>query len=127
VHVALQFWLRHGRAIGALVAVGIIAGALWVVAAQWYGTLRLSALKVADGLGAAIRTELGLAGIAVEANLPKAGDVSVRGTVPSQAEHDALLALVERWRSGAEPSEIRVDVRTGDNGPGDGRGQRRQP
>lgn len=96
-----------------MAAVAMLTGAVLIVASQWSGTLRRNGRKTAGNLEHTIRTELGITGIIVEPNRPKAGDVTVSGTVNSQQDADTVTALIEEWRRGAWPSEIHVAVKTG--------------
>ena len=106
-------WIKHGRAIGRVAALAILAGAIWVVADQWFGTLQDNGLKAAGNLEHIIRTKLGLTGIAVEPNRPKAGDISVTGNVESQEDADTVTAVIEEWRAGSWPSKIYIELRIG--------------
>lgn len=92
-----------------MAALAIVAVAISIPAVQWFGTLRRNGVKTAGHLGHIIKTRLGFADITVEPNKPKAGDVSLTGTVDSPVDADAIAALVEKWR--AWPSEIHADVK----------------
>jgi len=52
----------------------------------------------------------------VAPNRPKAGDVTVTGTVNSQKDADTVAALIAEWRQAARPSEIHLDVRVKTHG-----------
>ena len=94
-----------------MAALAILAGAVWIVADQWFGTLWRNGRKIAGNLEHIIQTNLGLAGITVDPNRPKTGDVTVTGTVDSQKDADTVTTLIEEWRKGTWPSEIHMDVK----------------
>ena len=95
-----------------VMATVIVAGTGFFVASAWFGTLRHNGLMVAGDLSQIINTRLQVTGITVEANTPKAGDISLSGTVKELSDLNAITALVEERQKTYWPSKIHVNITT---------------